>query len=119
MANKNTQGNTEATVRTVGSKAAAKVAERIFRQNPEIKEVHVASDGIAFYGRNDAQNYARTLQNREVFSFKRTASRPTTAGKKEGVPQSQTGNEADAQGVGEVDELTGETISEETANTEK
>ena len=119
MANKKTQGNTEATVSTVGSKAAAKVAERIFRLNPDIKEVHVTSDGTAFYGRNDAQNYARTLQNREVESFKRGTARPASAPVKKGTASQSKAPVAEIQETGEIDELTGEVISKEPTNTEE
>ena len=56
---------------TVAAKAAAKIAAEVLKLNPDIKEVHVTSDGTAFYGRNDAQNHANTLQNREVYSMKR------------------------------------------------
>lgn len=56
---------------TVASKAAEKIAADVLKQNPDINEVHVTSDGTAFYTRNDAQNHANSLQNREVFSTKR------------------------------------------------
>ena len=50
---------------TVASKAAGKIAADVLKKNPDINEVHVTSDGTAFYTRNDAQNHANSLQNRE------------------------------------------------------
>lgn len=58
---------------TVAAKAAAKLASNILKANPDISEVHITSDGTAFYTRNDAQNHANTLKNREVFSTKRAS----------------------------------------------
>ena len=51
--------------------AAMKIAKGIFEASPAMKEVHVASDGTAFYTLNDAKNYARTLKNKGVTSIKR------------------------------------------------
>ena len=56
---------------TAAMAAAKKVAKGIFDGSPAMKEVHVASDGTAFYALNDAKNYARNLKNREVISLKR------------------------------------------------
>lgn len=56
---------------TVASQAAAKVGAEVLKRNPDIKEVHVTSDGTAFYTRNDAQNHANSLANREVYAIKR------------------------------------------------
>lgn len=114
----------EVTVQTIASKAAAKVAERIFKQNPDIKEAHVTADGTAFYGRNDAQNHANTLTNREVFSFKRGASTPeaTPAKSTASATPAPAANPATDDKPGdeaEIDELGGEPInneSEETTN---
>lgn len=58
---------------TIAAKAAQKLGKEILSANPEMKEIHVTSDGTAFYSRNDAQNHAHTLKNREVFSMTRTA----------------------------------------------
>lgn len=52
---------------TIASKAADKVAGQVLNLNPDVKEVYVTSDGVAFYTRNDAQNHANTLKNRELF----------------------------------------------------
>lgn len=116
----------EATVQTIASKAAAKVAERIFKQNPDIKEAHVTADGTAFYGRNDAQNHANTLANREVFSFKRSVTTPSaTAAKSTATatpapaPNPATtdkpGDEEEIDELGGGDPINNE--SEETTNT--
>ncbi len=58
---------------TVAAKTAAKLAADILKANPDIQEVHITSDGTAFYTRNDAQNHANTLKNRDVFSTKRAS----------------------------------------------
>lgn len=58
---------------TIAAKAAQKLGKEILTANPDMKEIHVTSDGTAFYSRNDAQNHAHTLKNREVFSMTRTA----------------------------------------------
>lgn len=115
----------EATVQTIASKAAAKLAERIFKQNPDIKEAHITSDGTAFYGRNDAQNHANTLSNREVFSFKRgnpelTTNAKTASNSTETTAPASNPSVTDNADTGEeIDELTGEVVNDETANTEE
>lgn len=110
MAKKTTSQKSSA---TVGSNAAAKVAENVLRLNPDINEVHVASDGTPFYSRNDAQNYARSLSNHAVLSFKRDATgTQVPANKKKAVPEEAGIEEA-------TDELTGETINDEPAKTEE
>ena len=40
---------TEKSTATVAAKAAARIAEETLRLNPDINEVHVTSDGTAFY----------------------------------------------------------------------
>lgn len=106
---------------TVAAEAAAKVAAEVLRQNPDMNEVHVTSDGTAFYTRNDAQNHANSLQNREVFSTKRGASAPATSGKATG--KSESTDKADAPDSDpesdDVDELTGEAINDEPAKTDE
>ena len=102
---------------TVASKAAAKIAENIFKRNSEIKEVHVTSDGTAFYTRSDAQNHAKTLSNREVFSFKCNAVQIASAATKQKQPRTKEASAADPED--EVDELTGTVNSEEPDNTEE
>lgn len=109
MAKKETTKNGAA---TVASKAAEKIAADVLKQNPDINEVHVTSDGTAFYTRNDAQNHANSLQNREVYSTKRGAAVKATASKPADTEQLAGESEP------EVDELTGEAISEEPANAE-
>lgn len=96
------------TAATVASKAAAKVAAEVLKANPDINEVHVTSDGTAFYTRNAAQNYARTLKNREVFSFKRESSAPARS-KKSDTP---TTSDIPAASNQEVDELTCQPIED-------
>ena len=110
MAKKETAKNAPA---TVASKAAEKIAADVLKQNPDINEVHVTSDGTAFYTRNDAQNHANSLQNREVFSTKRgvAALKAAVAASKADVPEP-------ADNEPEVDELTGEPINNEPENAE-
>lgn len=103
-------------VQAIASKAAAKVAERIFKQNPDIKEAHVTADGTAFYGRNDAQNHANTLANREVFSFKRGASitvKPATPSTNPDTPAPDNAPSETAGDEAETDELGGDPINDE------
>ena len=109
---------------TIASTAAAKVAERVFRQNPDIEEAFVTSDGFAFYRYNDAQNHANTLNNREVFGFKRGVSSQTVA---PATPAPATDDASatasaiskNADGAEEIDELTGEPVTDERANTDE
>lgn len=110
MAKKTTSTKSSA---TVGSNATAKVAENVLRLNPDINEVHVASDGTPFYSRNDAQNYARSLSNHAVLSFKRDATgTQVPADKKKAAAEEARPEEA-------TDELTGETINDEPDKTEE
>lgn len=88
---------------TVGAEAAAKVAADILEANPGMNEVHVTSDGTAFYTRNDAQNHANSLKNREVYSHKREAAARSKKGASAADPAKDP----------ERDELTGEVIAEE------
>ena len=96
MAKKTTKETIDAGFQTIASKAAAKVAADIFKKNPDIKEAHVTADGTAFYGRNDAQNHANTLANREVFSFKRSATTPEATAVKTAAKSTATATPAPA-----------------------
>lgn len=103
------------TAATVASKAAAKVAAEVLKANPDINEVHVTSDGTAFYTRNDAQNHANTLKNREVYRYKRESA--AARAKKADTPAPAAAPAAPAP---EVDELTGEAVNEpETPNADE
>lgn len=129
MAKKNTKKTIDAGFQTIASKAAAKVATDIFKKNPDIKEAHITADGTAFYGRNDAQNHANTLANREVFSFKCSTSTleatavKTAAKSTASTPPAPAPNPATTDKPGdedEIDELGGDPInneSDETTNT--
>lgn len=57
--------------KTTAKTAALKIAKDIFDASLAIKNLHITSDGTAFYTLNDAKNYARTLKNKEVVSLKR------------------------------------------------
>lgn len=108
------------TTATVASKAASKVAAEVLKANPDINEVHVTSDGTAFYTRNDAQNHANTLKNRDVYSYKRESA-ATRAKKSDTTMVTDT----PATSAPEVDELTGEAVDDtaetkaETPNTDE
>lgn len=116
MAKKETAKNAPA---TVASKAAEKIAADVLKQNPDINEVHVTSDGTAFYTRNDAQNHANSLQNREVYSTKRgvAALKAAVAASKAGKA-GKADESKPADNDPEVDELTGEPINDEPENAE-
>ena len=124
MAKKETKQESPA---TVAAKTAAKVATRVFTLNPDITEVHVTSDGTAFYGRNDAQSHAKTLKNRDVFSYKRGDSTPEAmtvkaAKTKMTTTPATTPNTSTADKAGDeddVDELGGQSINDEPTNTEE
>lgn len=116
MAKKETAKNAPA---TVASKAAEKIAADVLKQNPDINEVHVTSDGTAFYTRNDAQNHANSLQNREVYSTKRgvAALKAAVAASKAGKA-GKADESKPADNESEVDQLTGEPINNEPENAE-
>lgn len=40
--------------------------DRIFKQNPDLKEYHKTSDGQAFYTADAARNHAKTLADKRV-----------------------------------------------------
>lgn len=114
---------TEKSPATVAAKASAKIAEETLRLNPDMNEVHVTSDGTAFYTRNDAQNHANSLPNREIYSAKRETLNTAASSKKTNGKTADTVITDDPQNpVGEVDELTGEAVSDtdnEPANTDE
>lgn len=60
--------------RTTQEVAARNIAKGIFDARMDMDEVHVASDGTAFYTLSDAKNYARTLKNDKVVTVRRTDS---------------------------------------------
>ena len=41
-------------------------SHEIFESNPDLKEVHVTSDGTPFYNANDAKQHAKTLKDKSV-----------------------------------------------------
>lgn len=110
---------------TVAAKAAAKIAEETLRLNPDMKEVHVTSDGMAFYTRNNAQNHANSLPDREVYSTKRGGNAATLeeAIKAAAVKAARAAKEGASTDNGPVvDELTGEVVNDtdnEPANTDE
>lgn len=74
MAKNNTRKPAAPKTRTTQDVAARAVAKSIFDARKDMDEVHVASDGTAFYTLSDAKNYARTLKNDKVVTVRRTDS---------------------------------------------
>lgn len=60
---------TTKTGKTVQNASAKTIAKDVFAANPDMKEVHVTSDGTAFYTLCDARNHARSLKNKAVVSL--------------------------------------------------
>jgi len=73
MAKNNTRKPAAPKTRTTQDVAARAVAKSIFDARKDMDEVHVASDGTAFYTLCDAKNYARTLKNDKVVTVRRSA----------------------------------------------
>ena len=63
---------TAAQPKTVQMSAAHKVAQELFAANKVLNEVHITSDGTAFYSKSDANNHARTLKDKTVATVKRS-----------------------------------------------
>lgn len=59
-------------VRTTQEVAARNVAKSIFDSRKDMDEVHIVSDGTAFYTLCDAKNYARTLKNDKIVTVRRS-----------------------------------------------
>lgn len=57
--------------KTVQMSAAHKIAQDLFAANKVLNEVHITSDGTAFYSKSDANNHARTLKDKAVATVKR------------------------------------------------
>ncbi len=101
---------TSKTGKTVQSASAKTIAKGVFAANPDMKEVHVTSDGTAFYDLCDAKNHARSLKNKAVVSLTKAeayASNDTEpkddakdpAGS--GDNQAKTGDDSEDDGAGE------------------
>ena len=58
--------------KTVQMSAAHKIAKGLFATNSVLNEVHITSDGTAFYSKSDANNHARTLKDKAVATVKRS-----------------------------------------------
>lgn len=58
--------------KTVQMSAAHKIAQDLFAANKVLPEVHITSDGTAFYSKSDANNHARTLKDKAVATVKRS-----------------------------------------------
>lgn len=95
MAKKNK--TTEATAtKTVHKSAAQKIAQGLFATNKTLNEVHITSDGTAFYSVSDAKNHARTLKDKTVETVKRTI--PTAPVLKQEQPEADAPATEEAQG---------------------
>lgn len=51
--------------------AVQKVGKALLKSNPDMSVVYMTADGRGFYERNDADNHARTLNNKAVTPVKR------------------------------------------------
>lgn len=79
---------------TVAAKAAEQIGREVLAANKTLNSVYVTTDGTAFAERNDAQNHARTLQNREVFNIGREKVAPESG--KEPEPATEVSEPATA-----------------------
>lgn len=48
------------------SDAVQKVGKALLKSNPDMSVVYMTADGRGFYEKNDADNHARTLNNKAV-----------------------------------------------------
>lgn len=53
------------------SDAVQKIGKALLKSNPDMSVVYMTADGRGFYERNDADNHARTLNNKAVTPVKR------------------------------------------------
>lgn len=53
------------------SDAVQKVGKALLKSNPDMSVVYMTADGRGFYERNDADNHARTLNNKAVTPVKK------------------------------------------------
>lgn len=53
------------------SGAVQKVGKALLKSNPDMSVVYMTADGRGFYEKNDADNHARTLNNKAVTPVKR------------------------------------------------
>lgn len=53
------------------SDAVRKVGKALLKSNPDMSVVYMTTDGRGFYEKNDADNHARTLNNKAVTPVKR------------------------------------------------
>lgn len=72
MAKNNKTTTAAAQPKTVQMSAAHKVARELFAANKVLNEVHITSDGTAFYSKSDANNHARSLNDKTVATVKRS-----------------------------------------------
>lgn len=72
MAKNNKTTTAAAQPKTVQMSAAHKIAQGLFAANKTLNEVHITSDGTAFYSKSDANNHARTLKDKAVATVKRS-----------------------------------------------
>lgn len=72
MAKQNNKTTAAAQPKTVQMSAAHKIAQGLFAANNTLNEVHITSDGTAFYSKSDANNHARTLKDKAVATVKRS-----------------------------------------------
>jgi hypothetical protein len=59
-------GKAPAAKKTIRDTAAQTVAKQVFRSHPDKQTVYVTSDGTPFFGKCDADNHGRTLDDKLV-----------------------------------------------------
>uniref|UniRef100_UPI004057BD68 hypothetical protein n=1 Tax=Alistipes sp. TaxID=1872444 RepID=UPI004057BD68 len=112
MARQNNKTTAAAQPKTVQMSAAHKVAQGLFAANKTLNEVHITSDGTAFYSKSDANNHARTLKDKAVATVKRSdlaaspvkEEKPAPAPVKEGEGENDNDNPAEGNEEGDKDD---------------
>lgn len=109
MARNNKTAAAAAQPKTVQMSAAHKIAQGLFASQKTLDEVHITSDGTAFYTKSDANNHARTLKDKAVATVKRSdlaatpvkEEKPTPAPVKDGEGDNYNDNPTKDNGEGE------------------
>ena len=106
MARNNKTAAAAAQPKTVQMSAAHKIAQGLFASQKTLNEVHITSDGTAFYTKSDANNHARTLKDKAVATVKRSdlaatpvkEEKPAPAPVKDGVGDNDNPTEDNGEG---------------------
>lgn len=54
----------------------AEIAKHIFARNPKVDELHITSDGQAFYEKHQAEGHAQRLKDQKIETVKRKGGKP-------------------------------------------